>query len=65
MEDKHEYLNTEQICELYPFTKGQLFYFLNLRHKNGLANAVRKIGKRIYFRRDLFNQWIESHKRST
>jgi len=43
----------------YPFTKGQLHYFLNMRHKNGLNKAVRKIGKRIYFRLDLFEDWIE------
>ena len=39
--------------------KGQIHYFLTKRHKNGLEEAIRKIGKRIYFRLDLFDSWIE------
>ena len=44
----------------YPFTIGQLRHFLIHRHKNGLEMAVRKIGRRIYLRVDLFDRWIES-----
>ena len=44
----------------YPFTKGQLHYLLLNRKTNGLASSVRKIGKRIYLRDDLFLKWIES-----
>jgi hypothetical protein len=29
------------------------------RHKNGLEVAVRKIGKRLFLRIDLFDAWIE------
>lgn len=43
----------------YPFTLAQLRYFLLYRHRNGLQNAVRKIGKRLVLRMDLFDQWIE------
>ncbi len=44
----------------YPFTMGQVRHMLLMRHRNGLQVAVRKIGKRLYLRRDLFDQWIES-----
>lgn len=44
----------------YPFTIGQIKHFLLNRHKNGLQMAVRKIGKRLYLRQDLFEQWIET-----
>ncbi len=46
----------------YPFTMGQLRHFLLYRHKNGLQNAVRRIGKRLMLRIDFFDQWIEGQK---
>jgi len=60
-ESKVIYSSKNQILEnkKYPFSKGQLHHFLNNRHKNGLEAAIRKIGKRIYFRLDLFDAWIE------
>jgi hypothetical protein len=63
MDDKI-YLETKQIGEgnHYPFTLGQMRHFLLMRHKNGLQKAVRKIGKRLYIRKDLFEQWIESYR---
>lgn len=45
---------------MYPFSMGQLRHYLLHRHKNGLEKAIRKIGKRLYLRIDLFNEWIES-----
>ena len=59
-----KYLNTKQIvdCDCYPFSLGQIRHFITMRHKNGLDKTIRKIGKRIYFRKDLFEEWIESHK---
>ena len=56
----HEYISTQETINLYPFSKGQLSYYLSHRHKNGLQSAVRKIGKRLYLRRDLLEKWIES-----
>ena len=47
-------------CDQYPFSLGQLRHMLLMRHKNGLQKACRKIGKRLYLRRDLFDLWIES-----
>lgn len=58
------YLSPSDIVEAneYPFTLGQIRHYLQMRHRNGLNKAVRKIGKRLYLRRDLFEQWIESNQ---
>lgn len=58
----HKHLSSQQIVEdaRYPFTMGQLRHYLLKRHKNGLEKAVRRLGKRLYLRQDLFDQWIES-----
>ncbi|MFI5342772.1 MAG: hypothetical protein ACHQUC_00970 [Chlamydiales bacterium] len=60
--ENQNYWTPQQIVksEQYPFTIGQIRHYLMMRHKNGLDKAVRKIGKRLYLRRDLFDQWIES-----
>ena len=57
----YEYWSLQQIVSSgkYPFTMGQIRRFLLYRHRNGLQNAVRKIGKRLVLRTDLFDQWIE------
>ena len=61
---EHRYLSVKQIIEsnLYPFTSGQLRHYLIKRHCNGLKPVVRKIGKRLYLRQDLFELWIEEQK---
>lgn len=61
----NEYLSVQQIADdsRYPFSLGQLRHYLMLRHRNGLEKAIRKIGKRVYLRRDLFELWIESQVR--
>jgi hypothetical protein len=58
----YQYLTIKQIAnsDLYPFTLGQMRHYLIMRHRNGLEAAIRKIGKRLYLRKDLFDQWIES-----
>jgi hypothetical protein len=60
--DSHTYWSPRQIVlsGTYPFSMGQLRHLLLYRHRNGLQNAVRKIGKRLVFRMDLFEAWIES-----
>lgn len=60
--ENQNYLTPKQIvsCGQYPFSIGQIRHYLIMRHKNGLEKAVRKIGKRIYLKRDLFEQWIDS-----
>ncbi|WP_032123677.1 hypothetical protein [Candidatus Protochlamydia phocaeensis] len=59
-----EYVSPQQIvsCGKYPFTIGQIRHYLIHRHKNGLDKVVRKIGKRILLRVDLFEAWIEAQK---
>lgn len=59
--DNIEYRSLQQIVNntRYPFTMEQLRHYLLKRHKNGLEKAVRRIGKRLYLRQDLFDEWIE------
>ncbi len=56
------YLDSLQVttCGKYPFSMGQFRNLLLYRHKNGLEDAVRKVGKRILIREDLFDLWLES-----
>ncbi len=64
MEEMVKHSTAQQIAEnsCYPFTMGQIRHFLLNRHKNGLKQAVRRIGKRLYIRQDLFELWIEEQK---
>lgn len=57
-----EYWSPRQIVDSgkYPFSMGQIRHLLLHRHRNGLQDAIRKIGKRLCIRIDLFNSWIES-----
>ena len=47
------------------FTVPMLRYYLLHAHSNGLGPAVRRIGRKVLIRRDLFIEWIEkqSNKR--
>ncbi len=58
----YQYLSPQQIVSSgkYPFTIGQMRHLLLYRHRNGLQSAVRKIGKRLVLRMDLFDSWIDS-----
>lgn len=58
----YHYINAKKIIESdqYPFSEGQMRHYLNMRHRNGLDKAVRKVGKGVYLRHDLFEAWIES-----
>jgi hypothetical protein len=59
----YEYLTIRQVAEnkRYPFSLPSLRTLVFKREKNGLGKAIRKIGGKIYVRRDLFEKWIESH----
>ena len=46
----------------YPFTQGQMRHFVTNRKTNGLATSIRKIGRKIYIREDLFIEWLESFR---
>jgi len=57
----YEYWSPQQIVSSgkYPLSMGQLRHLLLYRHKNGLQSSVRRIGKRLVLRIDLFARWIE------
>lgn len=59
-----EYWSPRQIVNSgkFPFTMGQVRHLLLYRHRNGLKDAVRKVGKRLMFRVDLFERWIEKQR---
>ena len=58
-----QYLTLKQIVanDCYPFSLGQMRMLMLYRRRNGLNKAVRKIGKCLFIRRDLFEEWIEFH----
>lgn len=59
-----KYMSIKQIVGdgKYPFTQPMMRHYLLHRHKNGLDQAIRKIGKRLFIRMDLFDEWIEQQK---
>jgi hypothetical protein len=61
--ENYTYLSPQQIVKSgrYPLSMGQMRHLLHCRHRNGLNRAIRKIGKRLVVRIDLFDSWIESH----
>lgn len=58
-----KYLSIKDIAEYekYPFTKCQISTYMTKRYENGLHKATIKIGKRLYLREDLFDEWLDSH----
>ncbi len=60
--ENYQYCTPQQVVASgrYPFSLAQLRHFLLFRHRNGLRNVVRKVGKRLVLRMDLFEAWIES-----
>lgn len=58
-----KYITIQQLAESnrHPFTMGQIRSWLNERSSNGLALCIRKIGKRLYIREDLFYKWVNDH----
>lgn len=60
--DEIKYVLTKQIVDnpKYCFSMPMIRHYLLHRDTNGLSNAVRKIGKRLYLRQDLFDLWLES-----
>ncbi len=60
----YEYWSIQRVITSgkYSLTMGQIRHLLLNRHRNGLKDAVRKIGKRLLLRVDLLDQWIETQK---
>lgn len=59
-----KYLTPQQIVdsEEYPFDEGMMKWALSQRKKTGLDRATRKIGRRLFINKELFDNWLESHK---
>ena len=57
-----EYCTLKQIADdpTFCFTVPMLRYYVLHAHKNGLARAIRRLGRKVLIRRDLFIQWLES-----
>lgn len=55
------YCTLKQIVDdpIFCFTMPMLRYYVLNAHKNGLARALRRIGRKVLIRRDLFIDWIE------
>ena len=61
---EYTWLTLKQIgeSERYPFNYNQMRGYMSERSYNGLHRAVRKVGKHLLIREDLFNEWIDSQK---
>jgi hypothetical protein len=68
MADKNKdesYCTVKQIADdhTFCFTVPMLRYYILHAHKNGLAPAIRRLGRKVLLRRDLFVKWLENHSR--
>jgi hypothetical protein len=66
-ENKHIYCTVKQIVSdpSFCFTVPMLRYYILHAHRNGLATAIRRIGKKVLIRRDLFISWLEKQGRKS
>lgn len=64
-EQKHAYCTVKQIADdpTFCFSIPMLRYYILHAHSNGLSPALRRIGKKVLIRRDLFVSWIEKQAR--
>jgi len=55
------YNTVSQLSEdpAFCFSKASLRYYILHAHKNGLSKAIRRVGRKLLIRRDLFVAWIE------
>lgn len=61
LKEDHQYMTVKQIADdpSFCFSIPMLRYYLLHSHSNGLKPALRRIGRKILIRRDLFIAWIE------
>lgn len=59
------YCTVKQIADdpAFCFTVPMLRYYVLHAHRNGLAPAVRRIGRKVLIRRDLFIKWLEGQQK--
>ena len=63
--NEHVYCTVRQLAAdpSFCFTIPMLRYYILHAHSNGLSKAIRRIGKKVLIRRDLFVAWIEKQAR--
>lgn len=61
-----KYCTIKQLAEdeELPFTEPMIRYYLQNSEKFGLTHVIRKIGRKVIVRKDLFLDWVESHYKS-
>lgn len=59
------YCTVKQIAKdpTFCFTVPMLRYYILHGHSNGLAKALRRVGRKVLIRRDLFIEWLEKQTR--
>lgn len=59
------YRTVRQLAEdpAFCFTVPMLRYYVLHAHRNGLSKALRRVGRKVLIRRDLFIDWIEKQVR--
>ena len=57
------FLSVNQLTQRYPsITPGMLRWWLFHRDQNGLARAVRKVGRRLLIDEGDFFDWLDKHR---
>lgn len=64
-ENNSLYRTVRQLAEdpAFCFTVPMLRYYVLHAHRNGLSKALRRVGRKVLIRRDLFIDWIEKQVR--
>jgi hypothetical protein len=62
-ESNRIYCTVKQIASdpAFCFSVSMLRYYILHAHKNNLNKALRRIGKKVLIRRDLFVEWLEKY----
>lgn len=63
--EHYRYCTVKQIASdpSFCFSVPMLRYYILHAHRNGLGKAIRRIGKKVVIRRDLFVAWLEKQAR--
>lgn len=64
-ENNSLYRTVRQLAEdpAFCFTVPMLRYYVLHAHRNGLSKALRRVGRKVLIRRDLFIDWLEKQVR--
>jgi hypothetical protein len=64
-DNNQKYCTVRQIASdpAFCFSIPMLRYYILHAHRNGLSQALRRIGKKVLIRRDLFIAWLEKQGR--